>query len=56
MLRYFNKEFVDCPLKESTVSTWMTVYKKELASRVKLGAENLKIEKLRMKKEVIRIC
>ena len=28
----------------------MTVYKKELASRVKLGAESLKIEKLKTKK------
>ena len=48
-LRYFNKEIVDRPLKESTVRTWMTVYKKELASRVKLGAESLKIEKLKTK-------
>ena len=49
-LRYFNKEFVNRPLKESTVRTWMTVYKKELASRVKLGAESFKIEKLKTKK------
>ena len=37
ILRHFGKQFADRPLKESTVSTWMMNYKKELASRVKTG-------------------
>ena len=48
-LRYFSKEFADCPLKESTVTTWMTAYKKEVAVRFRLG-ESSKIEKLAEKK------
>ena len=48
-LRYFNKESADRPLKESTVRTRATNYKKELAKRVKLG-ESLKIEKLKTNK------
>lgn len=34
MLRYFGKEFADHPLKENTVRTWMTNYKKELAIHI----------------------
>ena len=48
-LRYFSKEFADRRLKESTVRTWMTAYKKEVAMRFRLG-ESSKIEKLTEKK------
>ena len=48
-IRFFSKEFVDRPLKESTVWTWMTKYRQELASRIKLG-KKLTIEELQTKK------
>ena len=38
-VRFFQKEFSDCPLKESTVRTWAIKYKKELTLRSKLGKE-----------------
>ena len=44
-LRYFEKEFVDRPLKESTVRTWATNYKIELALRSKFG-KDMEITKL----------
>ena len=48
-LRHFSKQFTDCPLKESTVRTWMMNYKKEVTNRVKVGG-SLTIEKLEVKK------
>jgi hypothetical protein len=45
ILRFFNKDFADRPLKESAVRTWATKYKKELALRSKFGME-MKITKL----------
>ena len=36
-VRHFSEQFADQPLKESTVRTWMTNYKKELGNRVKVG-------------------
>ena len=44
-LRFFHKEFVDRPLKESTIRTWATKYKKELALRSKFSME-MKVTKL----------
>ena len=44
-IRFFQKEFSDCPLKESTVRTWANKYKKELALRSKLDKE-MEIAKL----------
>lgn len=44
-IRHFQKEFSDRPLKESTVCTWMNVYRKELAERRRSGSE-LEIKKL----------
>ena len=35
-LKFFEKDFTDRPLKESTVRTWATKYKKELALRSNL--------------------
>ena len=36
-IRHFGKEFVNRPLKESTVREWVAKYKKEVAQRFKLG-------------------
>ena len=44
-----SEEICDRPLKESTVSTWMTKYKSELSVRVKLGLD-LTIKKLERKR------
>ena len=45
MLKFFEKDFTDRPLKEGTVRTWTTKYKKELALRSKFGKE-MEITKL----------
>ena len=47
--RNFSKQFPDRPLKESTVRTWMTNNRKELANRDKAEG-SLTFEKLEMKK------
>ena len=44
-LKFFEKDFADRPLKESTVRTWATKYKKELALRRKFG-KKMEITKL----------
>ena len=44
-LRHFAKEFVDRPLKVSTVRTWVKKYKKELESR-KRHNKDMAINKL----------
>ena len=44
-LRFYQKEFADRPLKESTVHTWATKYKKEMAQRSRFGRE-MEIAKL----------
>lgn len=44
-LRFFARDFAACPLKESTVRTWATKYKKELALRSKLG-KDMKVTEL----------
>ena len=38
-LRFFSKDFADRPLKECTVRTWVSLYRKELASRSKFGKD-----------------
>ena len=38
-LRYFNKEFADRPLKESTVRTWASNYKKRACEASQIGRE-----------------
>ena len=50
-LRYTRtqKDFADRPLKESTIRTWVTKYKKELALRRNLGKE-MTIAKLESEK------
>ena len=48
-IKYFQKEFVERPLKESTVRTWMNKYKAELAERRKFDSE-MKVSKLPSKK------
>lgn len=48
-IRYFNKKFPDRELKESTVRTWTSNYKNELAAKKKRG-EYLSITKLASKK------
>ncbi len=44
-LRFYQKEFADRPLKESTVRTWATKYKIEMAQRSRFGKE-MEIAKL----------
>ena len=44
-LKFFEKDFANRPLKESTVRTWATKYRKDLALRSKFG-KDMEITKL----------
>ena len=48
-LRFYQKEFTDRPLKESTVRTWAAKYNQEVVLRRKLG-KDMDVKKLECQK------